>query len=329
MVADLSIIVDNQKELCYNLFINFSNPMEEVQLSSFKSGKFLFASIRIEEMGYREVWTMICKSCGKDMPDGEKYCSGCGAELELPKAETPADEAGAAATSESSPGQANTPVSKGAGEGETETTSVAASEDVDSAAREVEPGESGENEGAAVLQQEADEEPKAAKNCRTALKLLFLAVLVCFFFPFITVSCAGETMEASGVNLMWASISDVYDNAGYSDTDIAIDNSEERSGFDQFRLDHNLILIFAALGALGGLISAFNKDKMKELAESAGVTAVLLLVFRISFFNYYIVEEYRETIKPFVGFAWGWWAAFLFALAALVVSLIGYMKDRE
>lgn len=264
---------------------------------------------------------MLCPNCGTENQSTSRFCSSCGNQL-------PVDEETATDTNGSSGGEADASLAKEEDTANAETDSSATPEN-NAAAEEATPGEALKSEETATLPQEETGEQEAVKSCRTVLKLLFLAILVCFFFPFVTVSCAGQTEELSGVNLLFASFSENIDNAAGFDADVPIESGEELSGFDRFRLDHNIVLIIAVVFALGGLVTA-SGDKMKELIGSALFTAGSLLAFRLLFLEYYnVAEEYREMVGAMIEFSWGWWVAFLLALAAVAVALIGYVVQKE
>lgn len=264
---------------------------------------------------------MLCPNCGTENQGTSRFCSSCGNQL-------PVDEETTADTNGTLGEEANASLAKAEDTANAETDPSVAPEN-NAAAEKTAPGETSKSEEVATLPQEEAGEPEAAKSCRTVLKLLFLAILVCFFFPFVTVSCAGQTEELSGVNLLFASFSENIDNAAGFDADVPIESGEELSGFDRFRLDHNIILIIAVVCALSGLVTA-SSDKMKELIGSALLTAGSLLAFRLLFLEYYnVAAEYREMVGSMIEFSWGWWVAFLLALAAVVVALIGYVVQKE
>lgn len=135
--------------------------------------------------------------------------------------------------------------------------------------------------------------------------------MACFFFPFVTVSCAGETcFTASGVEAMTAvSLQDEYD-------------------FSEFRANIYL-LATAALAVIGFVKARKAKSLLISGIATAGATLFLLL-FRFKIYDFYQVDSISEAVS--IDFRWGWWLSLLFFLEALriaIVALITSPKESE
>lgn len=149
------------------------------------------------------------------------------------------------------------------------------------------------------------------KNPSTKLKFMLVLAMACFFFPFVTVSCAGETcFTASGVEAMTAvSLQDEYD-------------------FSEFRANIYL-LATAALAVIGFVKARKAKSLLISGIATAGATLFLLL-FRFKIYDFYQVDSISEAVS--IDFRWGWWLSLLFFLEALriaIVALITSPKESE
>lgn len=126
-------------------------------------------------------------------------------------------------------------------------------------------------------------------------RILILIGIICFFFPFITVSCAGENVKITGTDMI------------FGDKEI-VEEAEDYSGDDESIF--NWFVLLAGLCAAGALI------KPKE----AGSASIFLLIFRFTAKWYYKLGDSRlseldDVIQIDFGFAL-WLAIILFILAA-------------
>lgn len=102
-------------------------------------------------------------------------------------------------------------------------------------------------------------------------KIIVVIALICFFFPFMTVSCAGSSHEITGTDMI------------FGDEDLK-DEMDDRSGSGWF----NIFLCGAGIcGVLALLASKSNPDGG---AITSGIAFVLLIIFRLSATSYYEIE---------------------------------------
>lgn len=139
------------------------------------------------------------------------------------------------------------------------------------------------------------------------IRLGLMLVLIFFCFPFTMVSCSGEDLEVSGVELMAASL----------DAEIG----EEYPS--------NVYVIIAFGAGVAALIASFmvkqgNKSMLGVSVCSAGA-ALFLMIFRATFMQYYQLEEYSHYIQ--VEFLWGWYLC-LFAYLALAATAF-YVQSQD
>lgn len=128
--------------------------------------------------------------------------------------------------------------------------------------------------------------------------------MICFLCPFALVSCDGETVRASGVELMLA---------------VPIANEELKD----VELDspNPFLLIAFALGIIGlvCITKAYYRDKHGLAAGCCAAGGVLcLLLFRSAFWDFYELDEYGSYVS--VRFLWGWMLSLLAYIGAGGVS---------
>lgn len=126
---------------------------------------------------------------------------------------------------------------------------------------------------------------------------MLLVAMVCFFFPFVMVSCSGEQVEATGMELMTAIA-----------TRETADFSEGESP--------NFYLVIAFACGLAGLFTVWRAQtqdkKMLITGGFAAGGAAGLLLFRATFWDRYGLSMYADAVT--VEFRWGW-----------IVSLAAYL----
>lgn len=144
------------------------------------------------------------------------------------------------------------------------------------------------------------------KNPSKSLKFLLVLALACFFFPFVTVSCAGDNVTASGYEVMTAiSFQEEYD-------------------FSEFSANTYLVLAFL-LGCIGVATTKKEKSLTVPGIASAGAT-ISLLLFRFKFYSFYGIEAIKNDIS--IEFRWGWWLALLLLLAATGTAINSYSSSQ-
>ena len=136
---------------------------------------------------------------------------------------------------------------------------------------------------------------------RLIVKILLVVALVCFFLPFVTVSCGGSEVEATG-----------FEGAfGMFDDQLS----------DQTDAKMNVFLIISMAATIGGLILSVAKKgtDQKAVMALAGVAAISGLLFMITFNGYYEIEkEDLEYIT--VEFKLGYWGMLLTNAGAAIVA---------
>ena len=205
---------------------------------------------------------MFCKHCGTQIPDGSEICPSCGGALTknaAPKAEVTVQAA--------NPQDGGAPLQKS---------------NVDNTA----------NAGASVKEL-ADSVTGLAVRKTAGMPLVLIAkvcvlvALLAFFLPFVSVSCTQDKSikeNYSGVRLM-LSIEKKDDSV--------MSNSESKSDPKP-----NIFLIAAFGGGIAAAVIIFNKKNLKIASIVSGISALVLLLFRLSFRSYYdFPKEYAKYIK--------------------------------
>ncbi len=202
---------------------------------------------------------MFCKHCGTQIPDGSETCPSCGGAL----TQNAASQAKAAPQAENAAPTAGAP----------QAANTA-------------------NAGAAVKEL-ADTftgiaaEKTAGLPLALIAKVCVLIALLAFFLPFISVSCTQDKSvkeSYSGVRLM----------TGIDKSD---DSLSKGSGQDS---DHepNIFLIAAFAGGVATAVIIFRKKNIKLAAIISGISALVLILFRMTFRSYYdFPSEYAKYIK--------------------------------
>lgn len=133
---------------------------------------------------------------------------------------------------------------------------------------------------------------------------IFIA-LICFFFTFMSVSCAGETRELSGKDLIFG------DKSVTSELD------------DEYDSHSNLFNIFVCLSAVSGILALVIK-KAKTAGGLSLLSSIFLLIFRLSAKHYYklggeSLKSLEDYIEVHFGFAL-YLAMILFFIAAAIIG---------
>lgn len=149
-------------------------------------------------------------------------------------------------------------------------------------------------------------------NLKRGIKLLFLAAMVCFFFPFVMVSCSGESVEATGFELA---------------TNISM---HEEIKFDDEDTPNPYLIAGFICGLLGfGIAWKITKHDKKALVSGcfAAAGAAFLLLFRSTFWDFYELTGYKGRVT--VEFRWGWMLSLVAYIGAAGVSLLSYLGNMS
>ncbi len=199
--------------------------------------------------------------------------------------------------------------------------------------------------GAAAITQKVERVPT-----RLIAKIAFLAALVCFLFPFMSVSCDASTAASMAGEEGDYSFEIVYN--GYNlifPSTISEKNIKTGSGFDQREKSStadsgenygskegtNPWLIITAICCIAGSVILFLKrDKLFTLI-SAGcslVSLICLIIFRANFTSRYIsdgktdLEGLGNYLK--VNTKFGYVLCILMVILALISTLVSYLVEK-
>lgn len=147
-------------------------------------------------------------------------------------------------------------------------------------------------------------------------KLVVVIALICFFFPFMTVSCGVEevgssatVIELTGKDMIFGNSETSEDVADYYD-----ENYDEDVGASTFNF-------FVCLAAIFAVISLLFGKKHKLWGSFTGLSVIFLVIFRLSAKSYYKIgdESLKELVKSGM-FDVSFGAAFYIALILLIVA---------
>lgn len=145
------------------------------------------------------------------------------------------------------------------------------------------------------------------KNLRTTIKLFILVAIICFFFPFVMVSCSGESVEATGFELA---------------TNISM---HEEIEFDEEDKPNPYLIAGFACGLLGLGVAWGIKERDKKALISGGLAltgAAFLLLFRSTFWDFYEMTGYEDRVT--VEFRWGWVLSVVAYIGSAGLSFLSY-----
>lgn len=158
-------------------------------------------------------------------------------------------------------------------------------------------------------QQQNPQASNKTTNSRSVVligKVVILIALICFFFTFMSVSCAGETRKISGTDMIFG--------------DNSVTDSLDEEGYDSHS---SLFNIFVCLSAISGVIAIIVKRE--KSAVLASLSAIFLLIFRFSAKHYYQINDMSlkdwedMNLETHFGFAL-YLAIFLFFLGAGIIE---------
>lgn len=148
---------------------------------------------------------------------------------------------------------------------------------------------------------------------KTITKLLLLIGMVAFFFPFVMVSCSGESMELSGFELMTSiSLRDEMEN-------------EEEGEDPNPYLAVAFICGAIAFGATWFVRGSKEYDLLVPCAFSA-VGAVFLIIFRLTFWEFYELTEFKGRVD--LRFRWGWILSIISYAGSAALALLAYRCNK-
>ena len=148
------------------------------------------------------------------------------------------------------------------------------------------------------------------KSSVSKFKLLTVIAMACFIFPFFTVSCSGENFTVSGVEAM----------VGISLPEIDEEDDISKTSPNQF-----LVVPFI----LGRIVVALTKrsKSIKIPCVLSGISAIMLLFFRMTFVDFYNLGRIKELIS--LDFRWGWWASFVAFVGATWFALHAFINEPQ
>ena len=146
-----------------------------------------------------------------------------------------------------------------------------------------------------------------AKKLRTGIKLFFLIAMICFFFPFVMVSCSGESVEATGFELA---------------TNISM---HEEIEFDEEDKPNPYLIAGLACGLIGLGVAWGIMEHDKKALISGGLAltgAAFLWLFRSTFWDFYELTGYEGQVV--VEFRWGWVLSVVAYIGSAGLSFLSY-----
>lgn len=132
------------------------------------------------------------------------------------------------------------------------------------------------------------------------VKAILLVGLICFFFPFVTVSCSTEKATMSGAELAF--------NTSFEKNDKITEEDKV-----------NYYLIAAIGFAAIGILLADTKGMMKAAGVSSLGGALALVLFRTNFVSFYDLSKYEDLIK--IEYRWGWFLCLFIFIGAGGIAL--------
>jgi len=155
-------------------------------------------------------------------------------------------------------------------------------------------------QGAPVETQSGTTAEGTVNRCRL-LKILLLIGMICFFLPFVTVSCSAQTIDISGMDAMLA-------------------NEAVSGELDMNECPMNPYLLAAfALGIVGIVIVWMNR-KLIIAACTSLIGAFALLLFRTTFISFYELNEYAGMLD--IQFRFGWFLSLAAYLASAIIAFL-------
>lgn len=137
---------------------------------------------------------------------------------------------------------------------------------------------------------------------KLAVRIILIVGIICFFCPFVLVSCGGTAEEATGVELI-------------------IPHKVDYSSEDDNMLYTNTFLLIALKAGVAGLVLSILFKNHKKILLAVGSCSIVgvacLMLFRATFYIMYDLSDYRGML--IVQYQWGWYTALIaYALAAIL-----------
>jgi len=160
------------------------------------------------------------------------------------------------------------------------------------------------------------------QKARGLSPLSFLVVLALFSFPFMNISCSGESLATlSGKELMVGANQSWEPGAalgGYG-LGLDLDESEETS------MPPNIWAIIAFLGAFGGMLTIFFRGK-DYLFNALCVAAAGISILGMNMLRWTFSWEMDQRVEEFVGmiqlsFMPAYWIALMLLYTAAIIGL--------
>jgi hypothetical protein len=159
------------------------------------------------------------------------------------------------------------------------------------------------------------------QKARGLSPLSFLVVLALFSFPFMNISCSGESLATlSGKELMIGADQSWETGAALGGYGLGLDESEETS------MPPNIWAIIAFLGALGGMLTIFFRGKY-YLFNALGVAAAGISILGMNMLRWTATREMDQLqFEEFSGmlqfsFMPAYWVALTLLYSAACIGL--------
>ena len=238
---------------------------------------------------------MNCPKCGHELSDRATMCPYCGADWNSESDKAQGTHHYCIHCGQELPESAKFCPKCGAqrAEGKAATSPSSSSGGTDSSGR---------------AQDVSHSDSKSSGQNRGLIKLLLVIGMVCFIFPFATVSCGDITASVSGLEAMTSLT--MQDNLDVYVSDRA----------------PNLFLILAFVLGIVAVYKTQAKS-IKGTAATATVGTVCLLLFRTSFVSYYDLGDYINLVT--LEFRWGWILSILTYAVAAVLSWLHHLQEKN
>lgn len=149
-------------------------------------------------------------------------------------------------------------------------------------------------------------------KAKTVTKLLLVVGMVCFVFPFVMVSCSGESVKATGVELM---------------TCISFDDEKK---FSEDDTPDGYLLAAFSLGVIGLGCAAMTKNGDQKMVISgccATAGAISLILFRTTFWERNGLTGYEGRVT--VEFLWGWTLSLISYIGAAGCVFLSKVSETQ
>lgn len=143
------------------------------------------------------------------------------------------------------------------------------------------------------------------------IKILVLVAMVCFFLPFITVSCSGDSITATGVELM---------------TTVSF-RDEIKEVFEEHSTPNYVLAIAFVLGVVSLVLTHSSSEENRRLLGAGGCSigsAIFLIIFRTGFFRFYELNGYEDYLH--VEYRAGWILSLIAFICAAGCAFIVALK---